>query len=409
MPVDKPADIDRLGIERLLAREGEQPLGQRFRPPRAAHRVVGGALQPLAVGAVVAAGALQRFEIADDDREEIVEVVRDAAGQLADAFHLLRLAERSSAARRSVRSRVILAKPRSVAWAFRIALMTTLAQNRVPSLRTRQPSASYLPVAAGRLQRLAGNSALPVLVGIECEKCRPSDFLARVALDPLGPRIPVDDVPVGIEHEDRVIGDAFDQQPEAPLAYPPASSSAGGELLGALLRRAARASGSGLAAPLPLALRAAIFLLRWSGRDATLSIATAACAAKAVTMRSARSVNMPGCGWPKNRPPSTSPERDSDRHRQIAAHRQVTLRHAVVGRVLAVARIGQDVGGTHRSRVPGTSARRSPCCAASGIWRRLRAVRPKACRACKPSPSSPDDVVEEGAELARGSVQRRHR
>ena len=39
--------------------------------------------------------ALQRFEIADDDGQKIVEVVRDAAGELADAFHLLRLAQRA--------------------------------------------------------------------------------------------------------------------------------------------------------------------------------------------------------------------------------------------------------------------------------------------------------------------------
>ena len=37
--------------------------------------------------------ALQRFQIADNDCQHVVEVVRDAAGQLADGFHLLRLDE----------------------------------------------------------------------------------------------------------------------------------------------------------------------------------------------------------------------------------------------------------------------------------------------------------------------------
>ena len=39
-----------------------------------------------------------------DDGEEIVEVVRDAAGELADSFHVLCLPEPSSASRRSVMS-----------------------------------------------------------------------------------------------------------------------------------------------------------------------------------------------------------------------------------------------------------------------------------------------------------------
>ena len=42
---------------------------------------------------VFAQVALQRFEIADDDREQIVEVMGHATGELADAFHLLRLAQ----------------------------------------------------------------------------------------------------------------------------------------------------------------------------------------------------------------------------------------------------------------------------------------------------------------------------
>src|SRR3546814_17423718 len=32
-------------------------------------------------------------DLADDDRQHIVEIMRDAAGQLADGFHLLRLAQ----------------------------------------------------------------------------------------------------------------------------------------------------------------------------------------------------------------------------------------------------------------------------------------------------------------------------
>ena len=64
---------------------------------------------------------LQRLEVADDDGQQVVEVVRDAAGQLADRLHLLRLGELLRASsraslrcRRSVMSRVTLAKPISL-------------------------------------------------------------------------------------------------------------------------------------------------------------------------------------------------------------------------------------------------------------------------------------------------------
>ena len=63
------------------------------------------------------------------------------------------------ASRRSVTSRVILAKPISVPSSSRIASMTTLAQKRVPSLRTRQPSASNLPSRAAVSRARAGMPA----------------------------------------------------------------------------------------------------------------------------------------------------------------------------------------------------------------------------------------------------------
>src|SRR4029077_16040959 len=62
-------------------------------PLRAAHRVLDGAGQAIAVARRRLERALQGFQIADDDGQEIVEVVRHAAGELADPFHLLRLGE----------------------------------------------------------------------------------------------------------------------------------------------------------------------------------------------------------------------------------------------------------------------------------------------------------------------------
>jgi hypothetical protein len=46
------------------------------------------------------------------------------------------------------------------------------------------------------------------------------DLLAPPALDPLGTLIPADHPPLGVEHEDGVVGDAADQQPQPLLAVP---------------------------------------------------------------------------------------------------------------------------------------------------------------------------------------------
>ena len=54
-------------------------------------RVLGFA-QHLALTRVIEAG-LEHLEIAGDHRQKIIEVVRDAPGQLADRLHLLRLPE----------------------------------------------------------------------------------------------------------------------------------------------------------------------------------------------------------------------------------------------------------------------------------------------------------------------------
>ena len=87
----QPVDVGELDLMRLLAREREQSRDQR-----------GGALSGLlgrAHGALHAriAGrkpAQREVGVADDRGQQIVEVVRDAAGEPADRFHLLRLAQR---------------------------------------------------------------------------------------------------------------------------------------------------------------------------------------------------------------------------------------------------------------------------------------------------------------------------
>ena len=87
----QPADIERLRFQRLLPREGEQPMRQRRGALHAGHRRLG---QPGERTAVRRQPSLQQFDVAADHRQVVVEVVRDAAGEPTHRFHLLRLAQR---------------------------------------------------------------------------------------------------------------------------------------------------------------------------------------------------------------------------------------------------------------------------------------------------------------------------
>ncbi len=84
-------DVDGFGPERLLTRKGQQTLGQ----GRGALGAFGGRVEIAARPRVlVAEPAPQQVERAHDNGQHIVEVVGDAAGQLPDRLHLLRLAQR---------------------------------------------------------------------------------------------------------------------------------------------------------------------------------------------------------------------------------------------------------------------------------------------------------------------------
>ena len=74
-------------------------------------------------------------------------------------------------------SRVILAKPISSPWSSRMASMTTWAQKRVPSLRTRQPSFSKRPFCLGDLQRLLRLAGFPIFLRVELREVPADDFV----------------------------------------------------------------------------------------------------------------------------------------------------------------------------------------------------------------------------------------
>ena len=86
----QPGQVQRLHIQFLAAGEGQHALGQDGAALRAQHGIVQQARQLRIVGQALA----QQFQAAQDRHQQIVEVVRHAAGELAHRVHLLRLEQR---------------------------------------------------------------------------------------------------------------------------------------------------------------------------------------------------------------------------------------------------------------------------------------------------------------------------
>ena len=87
MIVDNRLEIDGLALEGMLPAECEQAVRQFGSGQGRGERV----FDQLHLRRARRRCVLQQIEIADDDQEEIIEIVRDPAGQLADCFELLRL------------------------------------------------------------------------------------------------------------------------------------------------------------------------------------------------------------------------------------------------------------------------------------------------------------------------------
>ena len=83
---DQLSQIHRLGFKLLPPSESQQALGQRRTPLRALTRIVEQAQHPR----IVRQPLPEQVEAAQDRHQQIVEVVRDPAGELADGVHLLR-------------------------------------------------------------------------------------------------------------------------------------------------------------------------------------------------------------------------------------------------------------------------------------------------------------------------------
>ena len=157
MPPIWRGEIDGLRPERLPAGEGEQLPGQAA-PRSAAWRMP--SMKRLArVGIRL---AVEHVEPAGDDHQQIVEVVRHAAGQLADGLDLLRLAQRFLDPRALGHLRP---KPLFAASSSRVRATTRASSSWAACSRARADARGPRIAAGGRAapleRRWSGSSAGP--------------------------------------------------------------------------------------------------------------------------------------------------------------------------------------------------------------------------------------------------------
>ena len=88
---DHPVEVGRRRVHALLAREGEQLSGEAGAPLGGGERR--GQEAPIARSSSDDEPRLEQFDIADDRGQQIVEIMRDAGGQLTDRLDTLRLAQ----------------------------------------------------------------------------------------------------------------------------------------------------------------------------------------------------------------------------------------------------------------------------------------------------------------------------
>src|SRR5687768_4628651 len=163
---------------------------------------------------------------AADHRHQIVEIVGDSAGQLAQRLQLLGLEQGRP---RFLQLLGGAAPLRDVAGdlgeAEQLApfIVDGVEDDARPEARTvlADPPRLLLIFAlrdggGERPLRLAGGA---VLVRIEAREMLADDLVGLVALDRLRPRIPVRDEAVRIDHVESVILDALDEGAEPPLAF----------------------------------------------------------------------------------------------------------------------------------------------------------------------------------------------
>jgi hypothetical protein len=196
-------DVGGPGRERLAPREGQQAVRQRGRAPGRAQRHAHVALD--LVQAVLVDAHVHQFQAARDPRQQVVEIVRQAAGELADGLHLLRLAQLLLGALQLV-----------LAFAFggdvaRRAIQLAVGGHRHP--RQPAPAAVLVAQAVFQAQRrqvarqriLPGLAAGGAVVGVdEIQEGGGGDFVLAPAQGDAPGRVRGFEAALGIQHAEDV-------------------------------------------------------------------------------------------------------------------------------------------------------------------------------------------------------------
>ena len=152
--------------------------------------------------------------------------MRDAPGQLAECLHFLRLRELLLGARKRLLGFAPFA---DVAGDHCVSDQRAglVADRLDDDARPEHAFVASHPPAFGDVLALVGGdlqgarrlATLLFLLGVEAAEVLTDDLARRVVMDPLRTRVPVGDVAFGIEHEDRVVGHALNEQAEPPFAF----------------------------------------------------------------------------------------------------------------------------------------------------------------------------------------------
>ena len=186
-----------VGVERLPARERQQLPRQRGAATGGELDCVGGAreLRLFTEDFVFGQRLLDGVDVAADDHQQVIEIMRDAAGELAERIHLLGMG--ALRLRRLQRALGVppfgdvardLRKTDQGALLVADRIDDTFAQNMLPSLRTRRPSAFEASFRERGTERPRRQPGRPVGVGVEAGEMLADDFVRGIALDALARR-----------------------------------------------------------------------------------------------------------------------------------------------------------------------------------------------------------------------------
>src|SRR5262245_37281319 len=149
--------------------------------------------------------AQKRLRLTAYDHQQVVEVVRDAAGQLTEGFHFLRLRELFVGAfERFLRIALFRDVPRDLGKADKFAELVAdrvddnVGPEQGPVLAHAPRFGLESTRCRGDRQRAVRESGLAIFRCIELRKILTDDFIGRVALMRSAPAFQLDTTPVGL-------------------------------------------------------------------------------------------------------------------------------------------------------------------------------------------------------------------